>query len=1109
MSLRNILTITKFESKVLWRNWFFRIFAILILFFITMFSIAAFSTAGNSRHFITANSWGVTYAQMILLSIGQAAAIIFLATGIIKKDKKVDTNEVFFARPVSNLDYVLGRAFAIFKLFFWLNVIIVVMGLIFNVTNPAMQFNPMTYVAYPLLSSLPSIVFITGFSFLVVTLIRNQPVSIVLLVGISAVIIIYFFDKHGNIFDYMAFRLRMMASDMTGFSGLREILMQRSYYLVTGITFLFATAFFLDRLPSKKTTKYLVGLVTLLFASGSGYLMMNLWQTRLDSMTLRENLIEVNGKWANTPNADIISNYIKLELREDQIVGISELVMTNSTPDQLDRIYFTLNPSLSVSEVRVNNQAVEFGREQHIVSIPVANIAPNANAEVSISYSGTVNEAVAHLEVDQVRYEETEQDFIYAIAKRYAFLQPDYLLLTKDVMWYPDNQIGYSLVAPIKDRNRFIDFQLEVTTAPGQLAISQGEIETAEGGKFKFTPEYPLPQISLAVGNYVKKEIVVDSIAYQVYHYPKNDYFTQHLDQLQDTLSLLIKDLVTSYEHDQKLKYPFKRLQFVEAPVQFAAFNKIYESNQAFVQPEMVFWPEKGGEIRAFDFKRQKRNMDRQAKEENKVLGEREKQANVFNNLVKRVFTKQIGNSWTFDGRDADEPNYAIFPNLYAFNSGIVSQKWSLLNRSISNYLDNQKVAERDFSRNINGISFAEECNELMRESNIMEILTEEKKFSKIQKSVSLKGDYLFGYLGQIVGEEEFKNFIYDWINTNNHQLTSYDQFKVAVLDKFNLEIDPIIQRVYFDTKQPSFEITNNQEYEILDGDRKRYQVIFDVANTGENDGVIAVNFNSKQTSEFSFFRQRDDDDEAPEEAGYLSTVRVGETKRLGFILDAQPENLSINTFVSRNIPSIITLASGTFDVKENARPFEGEEIIVEASSSPQYEVVVDNEDPGFTTFSPIEPTYLRQMIDKIKPSNKKYYGIWRRSYSKWLATTGSAFYGQSIRSAHFTRSGKGEKITKWTPDLEESGFYDLYVYMMGKNQNQFSRRSQNRNYTYQYLIDHGDGEDEINFNISNAERGWNYLGSYYFDAKEGSVVLTDKCEQRTVYADAIKWVKQ
>src|SRR5690606_28226268 len=170
-----------------------------------------------------------------------------------------------------------------------------------------------------------------------------------------------------------------------------------------------------------------------------------------------------------------------------------------------------------------------------------------------------------------------------------------------------------------------------------------------------------------------------------------------------------------------------------------------------------VYWPEEGGNIKQFDFRRQLRDMNQQAAKENQVLTDKQKQANVFNALVRNVFTKQVGSTWVYDGKDADKPDYSVFPNYYAYNSGVVSKEWPLLNRSIATYLRNDKQTQNDYSRNINGISFTEECNDLMRTSSMTKILTE-AEFSKISKSVTRKSQYLFSYLGQIIGETNFKS---------------------------------------------------------------------------------------------------------------------------------------------------------------------------------------------------------------------------------------------------------------------------------------------------------------------------------------------------------------
>ncbi len=1110
MSMKNIWTISALESKVLWRNWFFRIIAIAGIGFLTIFNLAVFSELDTPRWTQLANGWILPYASLLMISIPQAAAVIFLATGLVKKDKKLDTNEVFFVRPISNLDYVLGKALALFKLFFLLNLVLLAIPLLVGITNPFATIHLKAFAIYPLLTSVPTIIFATGISFLLVTLIRNQPISIVLLIGLAGVQLIYYFDKFSNILDFTALRLPMLASEMVGFIDMELALWQRAFYVIAGLAFLFMTAFFLDRLAGNQAghrSTLLTGVALLLLA---GFVFMKPLRIHLDAISLREDMIAANDQWANVPNIDVLAHRISLEWKGKEIAATSDLRIKNNTTQVLDTLYFSLNPQLTVDTLLLNNWAVAFNKELQIVSATQGvHLKPGQEATVRVKYHGTVTQLVAHLEVDPERYNNQNDFIIFSWPKKYAFLADDFALLTKDVFWYPEAELGYNRKTAAKGKQSFIDFELSVTVPAGKVPVSQGAV-IVNGNTHTFRPEYPLPHLSLTIGDYVKREVVVDSVVYSVFHYPNNDYFMKHLDQLGDTINYLIKDIANEYEDAQALSYPFKRLQFVEVPMAFTAYNKIYESHQAFVQPEMVFWPEEGGEIYQFDFRRQLRDMTEQAAKNNQVLTDKQKQANVFSDLVRKVFTKQAGMDWVNEDKDFDNPDYSLFPNYYDFNSGVVSRDWGLLNRSIATYLRRDKQKQYDYTRDMNGISFAEECNNLMRSSSVTQILTE-AEFSKISKSVALKSQYLFSYLGQVIGENVFKSFLLDWVNTHQHQLTSYEDFRAAIRMRFDIDIDPIIRKVYSETAQPAFEILEVQKYEVTDGDRKRYQVLVKARNSGDTDGVFEAKFNSKEKQDDDDFYNTKVNEEAEEEApGRLAVIRQGETKQFGFLLDEKPIQLTINTIISRNIPSIINISMGTLPKRESGALFEGERVVDTEESPNHYEVIVDNEDPGFSHFSPIKPTILKAWLDAQKTENQKYFGRWNRSYTLWLATTGSDFYGSVIRSAHFTRSGNGDKLVTWTPTLAEEGFYDLYVYMRGKNQNEFTGNDgDGKQYNYHYIVKNGDGTDNIKYNITNAEPGWNYLGSYYFNKTGGSVSLTDKCEMRTVYADAVKWVKQ
>ena len=76
--ISNIQSVAKYESKLLIRSWFFRVFTVLAVI-------------------------------LLLLNTGQAVIAIFLASDFLKRDKKLDTSEVFYVRPLSNAEYVIGK----------------------------------------------------------------------------------------------------------------------------------------------------------------------------------------------------------------------------------------------------------------------------------------------------------------------------------------------------------------------------------------------------------------------------------------------------------------------------------------------------------------------------------------------------------------------------------------------------------------------------------------------------------------------------------------------------------------------------------------------------------------------------------------------------------------------------------------------------------------------------------------------------------------------------------------------------------------------------------------------------------------------------------------
>ena len=183
--LSNIQSVAKYESKLLIRSWFFRVFTVLAIGITTLFNFLLFVSEDISGFWIaTSIPSNIPYLILLLLNTGQAVIAIFLASDFLKRDKKLDTSEVFYVRPLSNAEYVIGKIWGNLRVFLILNLIVMGMALIFNFIGSGMSVDWLSYPVYFLLISIPTLIFIIGLSIFLMLVLKNQALTFYYPVGI-------------------------------------------------------------------------------------------------------------------------------------------------------------------------------------------------------------------------------------------------------------------------------------------------------------------------------------------------------------------------------------------------------------------------------------------------------------------------------------------------------------------------------------------------------------------------------------------------------------------------------------------------------------------------------------------------------------------------------------------------------------------------------------------------------------------------------------------------------------------------------------------------------------------------------------------------------------
>jgi hypothetical protein len=1047
----------------------------------------------------------IPYFNLLILNVAQAIIAIFLASDFLKRDKKLDTTEVIYMRSMTNGEYVIGKTWGNLQVFLVLNVVVVIMALIFNALAQGTPIDWLSYGIYLLLISIPTLVFIMGLSFLLMSVIRNQAITFVLILGYIGITLFLLQAKFYYIFDYMAFNIPMLKSDIVGFGNIDVILAHRGIYLFLGLGFIFLTIFLLKRLSQSRLLTWISLILSTVFIAAGGYLAYNHIHKFKQAETFRIEAVNLNNKYVKEPLPVTLKQAIKLKHTGNKIEVQSVMKLQNNTDKILTKLVFSLNDGLKITEFKLNGKPIPFLREKQLIIVSKSVlIQPGEKVEAEFLYAGKINETLCYLDIDEKTMQEKYGKFVINVDKRFAFITPGYVLLSPEANWYPKTGVTYSSTDVSWYQPQFVNFSLDVKTAPQLKAISQGKIDTISAGEFHFKNENPLTQITLAIGEYEHLSNENDTLELGIWMLKGHNYFSEMFPESKDTIPAVLTERFKDFQRTLNLEYKFKRLSLVEVPAQFKTFERIWTSSQEMVQPEQIFIPEKAFMIREADFENQKKRNARYGRREQKSLTPKEKEIRVVNNFF-RIFRNEQNNNYSRSRGDWTSVQvgnpYYIFPMLYNYQNNIQSNRWPITNRVFEAYLKSQGTNMRSvFMNNMGGEENEDvRANIVLQDSTFEEILADAGQKQIIDNVIKLKGDVLFSMIQWKAGEEEFKDFLTNILNKNKFKNISFEEFADGINKEFGIELIPIMDSWFKAKELPGYLVSPVKAVKVKAGDAMKTMISLKITNFSNVEGLVKLMFrgNSRRRRNMG----------GGEILSKLVHLAPNETKELSYLLAKPPRMVIVNTMTSKNIPQ--TMMNSFREIKEDskAKPYEGERISeTPVQNKLASETIVDNEDPEFEVTKIENRSLLEKLILKKEVSTSKYARMrWWRPPLNWTATTNSDFYGEYIRSAYFIKGGEGNLKAKWNVPIKKAGYYDVY-YHIYKSQMYGGRRESKGEYNF--IIHSGDGAEEAALKFQNAKNGWNHLGSYYFSSDTALIELSNKTELRVIFADAVKLIK-
>lgn len=1121
MNFYYIWIIARMEARLLWRSWSFRIFSLIGLTIIVFINIGLGTDVGNPPHFFRSLSGSLPLMNLKLLNIYQGIMAAFLATEFFKRDYHHDTTQVVFTRAFSNIDYMLGKLIGILSIFGLLNLMALTPAIIVHLFFSDIPFAWQPYLVYTLFISLPTLLFMVGSSILLVNLFRSQAIVFALMLGYSLLVLILLQNDLFSFFDCYAFFQPLIYSDFIGLGNLSELLLLRGMYAMLGIGFICAAALMTTRLRQSPLANIVTAVASVLFIAGATLSGVSYLSKKYADRTYRDTLIASSRALNSEPVPTMAECKLDIEPNGKIFTASARIIVVNKNDRPLDSLLFSLNPGLEVLEVKDQTDEVSFERDELLLWVkPAVALQPRDSLTLSIAYRGSIDDRACYLDIHRERFESPVRMWLFAMPKMYSILTDEYLHLTPETVWYPVAGLPPGAAFPQVTKRDFTRFELQVTVPTGLTAISQGAVTIDnESGRYRFEPEKPLSNLSLTIGEYEVRRISVDSLDYALYTLPGHDYFAPYLDRVSDTLPHIIRELRNEYEAQLELTYPFHRLSLVEVPIQFYSYRRFWTLAQEVVQPEIVYLPEMGMLCDGADFAGLKRGSRRSQERANQAESPEQIQAGYFANFVRIGLMGTRQNRRSASRGERIEPRYYIFSNYVSYSTHISSRRWPILNYGFESYFAGRVTAPADNRfRQYRGLTQTEQANLLLQKHPLSSLISDSPADVALTiVAIEAKARYLLSLLESESGSDKFGSQMNSFLQSYSFQDVPAEALFDLISEQGESDFAATMNRWYSAAELPGYLITDVESYKVRVGERTRHQVKMRIENpTGVNGMVrIGLRYRRQQVNFESWWLR------GPGQDDYSKTIAMpaGSIKEVGMLADEPPRQLTIETFVSRNIPSTMSIPFRQQKLRKKTTPFDGERTITPESDSSKSitEVLVDNEDAGFTIISFTEETWLRRtLLGLFGSDDEKSKYVRLRTWDppgNWMASTHKNFHGRFVRSAYYKKSGNGDNKVAWSVELEKPGDFDVYYYYEGNNiGGNWWRRNRDRQEDKgrrTFLVYHEDGREDLPVDLNLAEEGWNYLGTFRLSSGLARVELTDLTEKDYVIADAIKWVKR
>ncbi len=1053
--------------------------------------------------------------------------------------------EVLDAKPVSNLELLVGRVIAVSALVWLLAVIALLIPCVIGLVAAVSSFDfaePINLVSVANLLFLDAPVTLLFWSAFIVLLSSLIRLRIAVLAVATGFMVMWFYLTIES--PYALLPLVSPSSNDSLFVsdivpeivGIPTILSRLATLLFT-VALIVLAATWIKRQDSqdKRTLQIVLPLVLLAgissYGLASGRVLGEIGQTA--------HWREFHASIDEETGIDLTDISGRVLLNGNTRLEIDLTLKFTVDSNELNRMVFSFNPGMDIQDLELNGSTAnyDFGKGLLQVTSPIP-LNPDSIHSLQIEAWGRPNPRFAYFDsvVDYMNDRNVPVQSTSLFGRDGSIYSSKYIALMPGVCWYPvPGAVRKDYKSSHGGADHF-DVDLEVKLSPSNWSlIGTGETtrQTTELSNYRVKTHVPVSEIGLFASAFGRMDTSVDEVNIALYLHRSHVKDLSWLPELESAFRSQARDWLQRYQSNG-FSLPQRALAFIDVPRRLRTVGGGWRMDSVAVLPGVVLMKEHGFPRALLDVAFE--HLDNGNKDGEQLRSEQiELLAQYFawgletDNLWSSL-PKAIWSDVTSAAGEYSQVLDQVALSLIAKLSGRSNQFFSIYGTShVAHLTGVNPYVIGEFS----GLVVANETTEEWVSAPIQSLATEfgrrlsvwqyaeDLSFSEFptgdaQSDLQLllfKSDEIAKGLLSINGEAK----VFEWLSDVRRKFegTTYTYRDMLTLaEEHKLTIDPFLTDWIRTSSLPGYVASRMSVDRIANGldGNAQFKTSVTVRNLEPTAGLVRLRYPTERTWDWMFPYYT-------ESQGVL--IPANSARRINLITPYEVRVAHLLPGLSRNRRGItLRKRSSAGDELKNVDipPFAEDSDWIPTR---EIGIIVDDLDPGFvvhqtlpnlapyTSMGPIgwfTPPRLQIELDNGLPAMGSYYarksevrvpqGTWGRltestAYGKYRKTVASAWIRDKIGSARFT------------VDLPETDRWTLSFHVP-----RGWRPRRNLDLQWKFKIFDETQEWIRDFDLGSKTPGWNIIGQ--FDLGQGSVnvKLVSASRPTHVYADAIRWTR-